>query len=686
MNKENIFRLAIIVLAALGIILCLTLPLIQPSGMASGIGSLFGASDLLGAATQMMALFPLAQLIAMYSPGAAAVIVIIFLVSPVLAGLGVYHVIRKKDAKILFIISAAVTLVMGIILSNSLKDSFGLLEIGNGVVLPMIFFILCAVLSFLLKDEKGRMGERLGEKMNAVKDAAAKKNLDKKKIGIIAGIAAAVVVVVVIVANLASYTTINPHELYTVTFEGLDGEGTAILEVNEEKMTEITAELEEKNGKRRESDVQAFFETMAGSFESASAVRSIQFEAIPAETLSNGDEISVEVLYDEEFLKEYQVKLQSDAPAVYIVEGLVVPEEIDVFDGLALTFEGIAPYLEVSYDTSQCHPFAQENVQFEVPGATGLLNGDTITVAASYYPESEREYAVKVLADTKDYTIEGQLEYIQSIDGLDLTPLLTEMDDMREATVAASMGKSRFGNSSLSGNFTEVLSLQGQGTYFLNEKQAEEDYWSGNENNRCAQFYVYDILTTDYWGAQDTRTRYMMVTASNIWFDETGVLQWGDIEVTTDSDNILVDNYTTGYQDAYHVTLVGGPSEAVYAMQPEAGAAAEAAADVPGRAAAFDENGFVFGDSSERLLTEDELRALPPLDGYTQLQLLGFARNEIFARYGNEFESKAYIDHYSQYEWYNALPKSKIDNFEAIMNPTEIANIFLIQSIEAQLV
>ena len=89
----------------------------------------------------------------------------------------------------------------------------------------------------------------------------------------------------------------------------------------------------------------------------------------------------------------------------------------------------------------------------------------------------------------------------------------------------------------------------------------------------------------------------------------------------------------------------------------------------------FDENGFVFPDSSERLLQESELAGL---DAAT----LGFARNEIFARHGNEFRKDVYRNHYSQYDWYNALPKVSDVGMEDL-SEVERANVQLIQSFES---
>jgi len=74
----------------------------------------------------------------------------------------------------------------------------------------------------------------------------------------------------------------------------------------------------------------------------------------------------------------------------------------------------------------------------------------------------------------------------------------------------------------------------------------------------------------------------------------------------------------------------------------------------------FDENGFILPHSSERLLTNNDLQRIEYYSYYWEITkhtqiLLDFARNEIFARHGHIFDDPIYAEHYSQYEWYNAL-------------------------------
>ena len=94
--------------------------------------------------------------------------------------------------------------------------------------------------------------------------------------------------------------------------------------------------------------------------------------------------------------------------------------------------------------------------------------------------------------------------------------------------------------------------------------------------------------------------------------------------------------------------------------------------------ATFDANGFIFADSSTRLLTDAELAEL-------DATALGFARNEIFARNGNIFRSDKYANHYGSYSWYNGLQNKRYDVMPADLNDIERANVQLIQHYESLL-
>ena len=81
--------------------------------------------------------------------------------------------------------------------------------------------------------------------------------------------------------------------------------------------------------------------------------------------------------------------------------------------------------------------------------------------------------------------------------------------------------------------------------------------------------------------------------------------------------------------------MYGRISETTAAYEEEMGA--ELAEESLKEQGIFDENGFVFPDSNERYLTEEEVYALNDAEEYDFQTLLGHARNEIYARHGYAF-------------------------------------------------
>lgn len=97
----------------------------------------------------------------------------------------------------------------------------------------------------------------------------------------------------------------------------------------------------------------------------------------------------------------------------------------------------------------------------------------------------------------------------------------------------------------------------------------------------------------------------------------------------------------------------------------------------------FDADGFIFPDSADEYLTEDELYELKYDEEYSFEDLLGFARNEIYARHGFPFkEGGRYFNHYIQYDWYNELEHNDVSDGE--LNEFEHANVDLIANIETR--
>lgn len=96
----------------------------------------------------------------------------------------------------------------------------------------------------------------------------------------------------------------------------------------------------------------------------------------------------------------------------------------------------------------------------------------------------------------------------------------------------------------------------------------------------------------------------------------------------------------------------------------------------------FDKDGFVKEKSLSGTLSYDELWDIPATDEMTLLKLLGYARNEMFARGGHKFsDSSNYYKYFKQFNWYKPTGKVTADDL-AKMYPSTKKNISTIKFLE----
>lgn len=97
----------------------------------------------------------------------------------------------------------------------------------------------------------------------------------------------------------------------------------------------------------------------------------------------------------------------------------------------------------------------------------------------------------------------------------------------------------------------------------------------------------------------------------------------------------------------------------------------------------FSKNGFVFEDSSTRILTREEILTLQNVEGITFQRLLRMSINEIYARKGQVFQAGEINDsYYQQFEWYTNTSKHTVKWEE--FSEQEKANLRLLILIERE--
>lgn len=84
---------------------------------------------------------------------------------------------------------------------------------------------------------------------------------------------------------------------------------------------------------------------------------------------------------------------------------------------------------------------------------------------------------------------------------------------------------------------------------------------------------------------------------------------------------------------------------------------------------------YIIADSDSRYLQETELYGLP-------VQVLNYARNEIYARRGEKFKSEELQEYFEQQTWYSGTIQQNMFDDRTMLNQYEYANVQLLKRIE----
>lgn len=281
----------------------------------------------------------------------------------------------------------------------------------------------------------------------------------------IAGAALVVVIVlIVVIANITKYQKIDAKDLFRIDFEGINtcGKATAELNCYEEyyySSLDAADKLKETLGDEYEdlfdefdyddvedidNDISPYFSLEEDKFLEAWSKADDRSEANSMrkalmktdkkgeyklkckiennKNLKNGDKVKCVVTYDEEYLKQYKIKLKNTEFEVE-VKGLEDGKEIDFFEGVEVTFTGVDGKGYANVDTyNALYPFS-----FDYDTSSNLSNGDKFKITARCYYEMNKAgdrywfeyddeyYITDEKEQTKEYEVKGLTE-VQEID------------------------------------------------------------------------------------------------------------------------------------------------------------------------------------------------------------------------------------------------------------------------------
>ncbi len=377
-------------------------------------------------------------------------------------------------------------------------------------------------------------------------------------VAVIAIIALAIVLIIVIaiIAVIAFHKpTINMNEYITINASGYNGYGKASYDFDSEKFIEengkkfkISKKIKEVTDDNPLVEIGLSLYGIEVNDENDGAKLffvSTGLDGKLSETnrLSNGDTVvfswfSSYMTEEEiaEVAKEMHVKIKY-SDIVYTVENLQEVPTFDPFDGVEVSFTGMAPNGNVVIAN-----YPDNGLNYLIEGETnGLNNGDEIIVKIEYpygVEEYINDYQKKPENETKSYIVEGLGKYLTSASQIP-DEYLEDMKDQANDVILGTTNGWEEGYS---------LDINYIGNYFLSAKDN-----TLNIQNGIVLVYKmhYENTFKDYkTGNQNVyHDYYFFVMWENIYEDGHGKFNYAQNEYikTTDKHTWETDIYTNLY-------------------------------------------------------------------------------------------------------------------------------------------
>lgn len=328
---------------------------------------------------------------------------------------------------------------------------------------------------------------------------------------------------------------IDPEEYLTVEFQGYSGFGTVVWDFDEEEFIddyedELGFSSSFKKALKGDDNIAEILELGCGMADieeddlddedAAELLYCILFQnayVSKSTDLSNGEEVSVvwdftRKLSEEEFAqlcKIFHITMNYE-DAKYKVAGLVEVPQFDPFEGVEVSFSGVAPIGRVLLAN-----YPSNGLSYTLDAPNEVKNGDVVTVKVSYYGYDMDEY-VNVYgkmpnATEKTYTVSGLPTYISSTSQIP-AETMEEMKKQAEDVIQSSTYGWIEGYS---------LDVTYAGNYMLSAKDIYE-----YPKNRIVLVYKmdYSIVFEDYAGAEHEYPveYYYWLTWDDLMLDEDG--------------------------------------------------------------------------------------------------------------------------------------------------------------------
>ncbi len=544
--------------------------------------------------------------------------------------------------------------------------------------------------------------------------AVPKKGGTGKLIGIIAGVC---VLILALGAGTVFFifgrkTTINLNKYMTISYSGYETIGKASAVFDSEKFEADykdkikftrAAKKEFESAKGEFGELGAFVGDIddiegalaAYGFTPASILEDgVNGSLDRTEGLSNGDKVVYTWNISEQDKKDFEkylgVKVRySDIEGE--VEGLETATLFDPFEGVEITYSGIAPNGTAQISNSNTNG-VYGYLDYQLDKNYELSNGDVITATVTtYYGNNLEDYCLEnygmIPSETeKTFTVDGLSSYVASASEIS-DDIMSKMKQQGLDIITANAAS----------YWSDQVTLKEAnyiGNYFLAEKPGA---YAGYHN---IVDLVYEVVSTIDINEEDAKykadvTYYYYVSFYDVMQMPDGTISVDLSNYDTTYDYFNVDTgVDSGWWSTYNYDFKGyetldtmfnkivSANVDVYTYEDniQEGYTHNNNSQVNSEAEtdnAEDSADYILPDSATRLYTKAEL------DKFSAEELK-IARNEIYARYGRKFKDEELQSYFDSKDWYVGVytPEEfdKISN--SILSDTEKTNADLIKEVE----
>lgn len=332
----------------------------------------------------------------------------------------------------------------------------------------------------------------------------------------------------IIIFSKLSYVSVDMAELYKVDFCGLNGDGTAVVEINQDALKEASEKFLD-NGDMRAVDALL-------------SLQSLDYSISKGENLSNGEEVVFVVDFSEEYYKEFKIKAKNLEQNLK-VENLIIPQEIDLFEGLEVQFSGRSPFISCNVLTGGCNDFVKQYVTFDTEEEY-YKDGDTVKLIALYDEEDLIEAQGIANSNEKEYVAESNEIYLETVDGVDLTNIKQAISNQLQLEYASADELFCGVELGWTNHFTGLKNEELKGEVFLVLRDKYE-YSEKCPFNSYVVFYR-DLIGVEHRSAGNQSTfdteMDIALIVNNLYVDENNELHFDDlIEVRADEVDSVSD-------------------------------------------------------------------------------------------------------------------------------------------------